>query len=1785
MATTNNIHDIVRSSIRAALQGLNADDSNPVVEFPYYFDDPVIENLCSANDTINLVFTQLDIFYTQVIIDEEEFPCDVDDDFDKTSELCFKLHNLIGELREYSFDLFQAKNIANFIKHTWINSRTYSEHIFNLSKTMRIAAYAAAHPDVVLGGDVEMNPGPAINQRFRPPPPRYNCSRGGVNRMQAYRDRSDPDNREAWFQREIEKLEREFHESEATDTSRLEVLAKGTKLLVDTFLGEGNVAQIGFDLNLFGMGSVTNSVDRAVDVAHLTTQQVRQDIASAFSAIPAMIEEALSSQAGFIPMEIRTLLLCIMTLIALYVLKRLLCVSYDFFSFVYTLVKAMFTGCTNIFSCFDIWVSTSQMTMEAQIGDDDDKLDVAAFASRWIPTVVPMLLSMTVAGALTKVPSRDNSPDAWMRRLDLLPRACKGMGDIFKFVQEWFVKASAYARELMYGPDPLDEKNGLPMITRWMDEVVELSKDLATICRTRSGCEKVKNLWYRGDKLLKEHRLLMDRETIENVKRMLALAARMKDTAMNTYGRPKGVRAVPQLVWLVGESQIGKSTMQYFLAAELLAEFGMAKDIEDQMYMRAVEQEYADGYNGQYVWVIDDAFQMRDSPTAPNIEFFEIIRAVGNFPYALHMADISQKANTYFDSKSLICSTNNANLDIQSLTYPDAVFNRFAFAYQVRVKPQYQKLKKMHGHDVITLDTAKARRDAPVVNGVKMPFNLNVYEFVRFDPCNKNQIDEQIPISFHEMAAILRKDLRERDNQSTGLSAMLKTYAARLDEGQSGDGTVEKMDEETRPLVDYEEVIEAQIDGTDEASNEENQARERAEGILTMTPYGVLSLRKLKEKWEAIANEPDTPDNGDIKLDAVIIRSELNQLECSDSTMLRDIDWDEHFITPQDVIVRCFTRPEKDKRTESVWTQLNEIARSLRQRWTSHTDRVKEVWSRVAIPLFDSLLHYFNTFAGSALITTGTIIALCYFTKKVREKFRTPGEEAESDTRAQQPKARIHMKTNAHMKFTRLAKKAEMAEDKAQQNIIEKIRRNQFFISVTCEEEGQIVERHYGNGTIVTGTILMMPCHFVTAMLDIHFAKSVILRRHDAVEGFELPIDTFLDDYVFQEEHDVAFINLRKWMPHRPNIVKLFASHERSSRLEGRFKSTLSGYRRTPKGELDTMQMKGTVRPVDGLNYNLSNKDVVSIRDAYEYDIDTQKGDCGMILTVCDRQSAEKIIGMHVAGSASGKNWASAIWREMIESALENFDKLAQMEGSYSHLEPAEVPIKGEFLPVGSLPDGPAEIAKSNIIPSSLHGKLSTPTCKPAYLRPFEKEGKLIDPLRMGAEKGGKALPRLDPEHLRIAIDDVFEELAYNHRDTKIEMKVLTHEEAIAGVETEELIHGISRVTSPGYPYSKEKNRGKGKTKWMGRDDYDFTSENAQRLRQDVEDLEKKAQNGERMDVLWVDTLKDERRPIAKVEEGKTRVFSNGPMHFNILFRKYFQTALTHIQHNRIYNGSGVGINVWSAEWEALFKYITKYGHTAFDGDFQGLDVSLALEALWGVEEILDRLYSDGNTTARESIWTNVVNATRYFRGVIYQALHNVPSGCVGTTIIDTIALKICFRIVWLMVAPPEYRSMKAFHEHVRMIIYGDDNVVGVSPIAAEFFNMETLIPAFAKLGMVYTDAAKTGIIRKTIDIYDTQFLKRQFKFSKWLGRHTCPADMESRLESLNWTRKNNVIDTKVIEVDTIQNVLQEIAAHCDKKFFDDWAAKILAAAREAELPGLVNEGFIYYHIPREERF
>ena len=164
------------------------------------------------------------------------------------------------------------------------------------------------------------------------------------------------------------------------------------------------------------------------------------------------------------------------------------------------------------------------------------------------------------------------------------------------------------------------------------------------------------------------------------------------------------------------------------------------------------------------------------------------------------------------------------------------------------------------------------------------------------------------------------------------------------------------------------------------------------------------------------------------------------------------------------------------------------------------------------------------------------------------------------------------------------------------------------------------------------------------------------------------------------------------------------------------------------------------------------------------------------------------------------------------------------------------------------------------------------------------------------------------------------------------------------------MMNGVARKTSPGFPYNLQSKGFPGKTKWMGKEEkYDFESMAAKQLRADVEELIEDCRNGKVSNVLFIDTLKDERRDNAKVDAGKTRVFSAGPQHFVVAFRKYFLPFAAWLMHNRIDNEVAVGTNPYSVDWERIAKRLKSKGKHVIAGDFGNFDGSLVAQILWAI--------------------------------------------------------------------------------------------------------------------------------------------------------------------------------------------------------------------------------------------
>lgn len=1504
------------------------------------------------------------------------------------------------------------------------------------------------------------------------------------------------------------------------------------------------VAQINF-WPLGGLGAAGTACLEGVSATANEARDAMSELRELVKGIPGVVNELLDTQCGFLPVSIKTVLIFAATLLGLFVIYRTMSLAMEVIDVLLVVVTGVLAIPSEMVDLFRRWVSYL-VRPRAEMNTGVDVLDT------WIPTLVPMFFSVMTCGLLGALPCRELTPDLWMRRVADFPRACKGFGDVFEYVRGWFDRAVALVEEKVWGIQSSCLSVAHPEIERWMEEVTTAAKDMKSACDSRGKIERVAQLWIIGNTLLRRHQSSMKRETVEAFKRVLVLASKIGEQARNIFSRTDGVRMVPQLLWFTGESQIGKTSMKYFLAAELLECFGMADQISDQVYARCQEQEFYDGYNGQYVVIYDDWGQMKDSTTNPNLEFFELIRSVSNFPHPLHMADISQKSNSFFTSKAIICSTNDRNIKIDSMTYPDAVWNRFTMAFDVRIKKEYQLPLETNGKHIITLDKEKAARDAPIVDGVKQTINLNVYEFFPFDAKNRQRPDFENAISFQEMAKLCKDDMRKRMMKGTDLNSDIQKYAKLLASGHTERYFTQMCDPEK----------------------------------VTTVGEVILHAQRVLE-GEDILTENGTRAN--------IILCEFAAYERGKD--IKTIDFDDHFVTYDEVDEFLEVKIIKKN-------PLAEMARKCEKYWQRTKEYVAQVQDRIISPIWKSfkewVVYIFKNHKTAITVGLFALLGMKYFYPKGNEN------EAESHNPTTQPKharigkfsrgkATIRRKGEIGVEEESETNEGQMAADKAQQDMITSIFKQQYLIHPV--KDG-VEKTSIGTLTVLKGGIAMMPYHFML-WLDAYKPESVRLRNPNLEDGKEIAYSEFLnpanscwitrEDWGTGKQADVVYLNLSRCLPPGRDITKYFVTNEDLGRMTGTLNVCLSG----PLDENKQVIMfvgSGEATARDSVDYDLpavvvdgkivQKKQTIYCRDLYEYRISTKQGYCGQVLSLTSKMMPRKLLGIHVAGSVYGINWACAVTKDDIDMVLDLFPRSSQIAVPFGDRPAIEKFLEGDFYPICGIEGGPSEVGRSTIIRSSMYNKLTEATTKPARLRPFEINGETKDPMMIGVKKMAKTPPCVDPALLRVCVRDV---MRVYKEPLKEPCRVLSVEDAIKGVPGDDLRNPMSAVTSPGFGWKRHGM--KGKTYYMGKEGFDENAPGFPELKKRCLDMIAAIKRGEQVDILGIDCLKDERRPIAKVDAGKTRVFTVLPMEFNIVFRMYFMEAIVSVRENRIRNSSAVGLNVWSNEWEQMYNYLKETGTTkAGDGDFGNLDGTLSDQVLWGVKDVYNQMYEEceADSNIREKLWSMLVYCVHLSRDKAYMVTHSLPSGVFGTSDFGSTYLAIIFRYLWMKMAPKELATMRAFNENVRIVFYGDDNIWSVTNEAAAFWTMQRLTDEFKKVGMEYTDAAKSGDMADFKDLTQVQFLKRFFKWSDVMNRHTCPSELMGRLETLNWTRRNSVTDPRTIESDNIQDVLKEVAAH-GRETFEEWAPKIVKVAMESKVPNVYLEDFMHYHVPSDD--
>lgn len=451
----------------------------------------------------------------------------------------------------------------------------------------------------------------------------------------------------------------------------------------------------------------------------------------------------------------------------------------------------------------------------------------------------------------------------------------------------------------------------------------------------------------------------------------------------------------------------------------------------------------------------------------------------------------------------------------------------------------------------------------------------------------------------------------------------------------------------------------------------------------------------------------------------------------------------------------------------------------------------------------------------------------------------------------------------------------------------------------------------------------------------------------------------------------------------------------------------------------------------------------------------------------------------------------------------------------------------------------------------------------PAVLRDRE-----VDVLSKSMAGYSRKYGVVDPRILK----SVLEQFIMEDRDVRKGgiKKLLTDDEVLNGIHGQGL-KGLTLNSSPGLPLVHEMAPGKaGKKTWitMGEDDQrTMCPEMWKKFNEAEADLRR----GKMISLTSYACLKDELRTEEKVAAKKTRSFIVLPLIFNMMIRKYFGQwiACQHRLAGQISSAVGIDAN---SDWTDLKRRLCAMGSDIEDFDYTDWDRSLHPEWFGAYSERVSAWYGDKRGSpewmVRELLMRQLVFMNIQVGGWLLRTNGGNKSGCAITAEVNTDIHDMLTYYVWnkicLQTGRSGVRSLTHFRERVALALYGDDMLKATRADVTPWFNGTAMKAVIEELGMHITPGDKDetkGFRIRSID--EVTFLKRRFiSFESDCGRVRAPLDKSVIQRMVLWIHKSDsAVDATAMNV---QGALRE-AFFWGEDFFQDFTERCQTAWNESK--------------------
>ncbi|APG76775.1 hypothetical protein 1 [Beihai sea slater virus 2] len=585
-------------------------------------------------------------------------------------------------------------------------------------------------------------------------------------------------------------------------------------------------------------------------------------------------------------------------------------------------------------------------------------------------------------------------------------------------------------------------------------------------------------------------------------------------------------------------------------------------------------------------------------------------------------------------------------------------------------------------------------------------------------------------------------------------------------------------------------------------------------------------------------------------------------------------------------------------------------------------------------------------------------------------------------------------------------------------------------------------------------------------------------------------------------------------------------------------------------------------------------EELLSIRGFERIAVPTVNGDCGGFTISCNNKLARKWIGMHIVGTLE-KGYSTLITREILEKLGVKFAEKAVEQRSVNVIDcssklpivdvmnlcPIKVdnpryPSTPQIEYLGQMPYTGMPASGTNLIKHPFYGTFPVTQIPSALSLDQVKDSSTLDkdvygnPDLLLTQLNKYGHPETVIEDEEKILDGMVEQMT-DYTKFKLsgyDMSPLSEEDAISGLSEDIDSEPLDVRTSAGEPWSRlGKTSGKKKGAYLrkivrdGENRYEFANNpHSLTLKEVIQIKEDLARERVRILSVWKNCLKDETRPVQKVEKGKTRLFVVAPFETIFLFRKYFERFKLAWQKNRLKLPHAVGINPVSSEWLHLANLLLKKGKLMCDADFAQYDGRLRAAFMRAAGKIvIDTINPEDEETRNilETLWEELVETPHLSFNMIHLILHGNPSGNPFTTVLNCFVNFLYHWFAYIKITG-NY-SLSKFLEEVAIFAFGDDIIYSTNNISRFSFNAVAEI--MEQLGQEYTTIDKSGSRSEMKSLKEITFLKRMFR--KDCGNVIfAPLDTEAIEQQFNYSLLTENQDLAIIA--QVNEALLEAAAH-----------------------------------------